>query len=75
MKCRHNTVTSLMEVTKNTSSQKSKQLNNYTLQNIVSIFFCFPTEGEGDILFLTQIPLASALAWQFLVCTISWTGF
>ena len=30
---------------------------------------------EGDILFLVQIPLASALAWQVLVCTIYYQIF
>ena len=41
------------------------------------IIFISPTEGEGDILFLVRILLASALAsastsaWHFLACTIS----
>ena len=36
-------------------------------------FFCPPTMGEGNVLFLVQIQLAStlALASHFLVCTIS----
>ena len=33
-------------------------------------YICTPIYGEGDILILLRIP-ASALARQFLVCTIS----
>ena len=44
---------------------------------IVQFIFMSPTEGEGGVLYLVRILLASALAlasassWHFLVCTIS----
>ena len=50
-------------------------LVSYVLITLVCILLMSPTEGEGDLLFLVRILLASALAsasaWHFLVCTIS----
>ena len=66
-----------------------EKANKYTLEahTCTMVRFMSPTEGEGDILFLVRILLASALAsasasasesasasasaWHFLVCTIS----
>ena len=47
----------------------NEKKNAFFIKQLYVILFCPPTEGEGNILFLVQIPLA--LAWQFLVCMIS----